>query len=286
MPGILEGKKILVTGVLTPASIAFAIADAAQKEGADIVLTSFGRVMSLTEKSARRMKPTPEILEMDVNKQEQIDTLAQTLKQRWGRLDGFVHAIAFAPGDALGGNFMTAPWESVQTAFQTSAYSLKAMAQSLSPLMTEGGSIVTLDFDNSTQAWPFYDWMGVCKAALESVTRYLARDLGKHHIRVDALAAGPLKTMAAKPIIFTSTAQAWPSSFKQPNSSIEQLSIANRSLLDRFAPARRQLALGQSLQSVSVDQNQTRLMKSSDNILSRSGVDAGLAANRSIDLRK
>src|SRR5438046_1209169 len=118
MPSILEGKKILVTGVLTPASIAFAIADAAQKEGADIVLTSFGRVMSLTEKSARRMKPTPEILEMDVNKQEQIDTLAQTLKQRWGRLDGFVHAIAFAPGDALGGNFMTAPWESVQTAFQ------------------------------------------------------------------------------------------------------------------------------------------------------------------------
>jgi enoyl-[acyl-carrier protein] reductase I len=200
MPGILEGKKILVTGVLTPASIAFAIADTAQKEGADIVLTSFGRVMSLTEKSARRMNPTPDILEMDVNKQEQIDALAETLKQRWGRLDGFVHAIAFAPGDALGGNFMTAPWESVQTAFQTSAYSLKAMAQSLSPLMTEGGSIVTLDFDNSTQAWPFYDWMGVCKAALESVTRYLARDLGKHHIRVNALAAGPLKTMAAKGI--------------------------------------------------------------------------------------
>src|SRR2546421_509274 len=200
MPGILEGKKILVTGVLTPASIAFAIAQEAQNEGADIILTSFGRVMSLTEKSARRMKPIPEILEMDVNKQEQIDALAQTLKQRWGRLDGFVHAIAFAPGDALGGNFMTAPWESVQTAFQTSAYSLKAMAQSLSPLMTEGGSIVTLDFDNSTQAWPFYDWMGVCKAALESVTRYLARDLGRHHIRVNALAAAPLKTMAAKGI--------------------------------------------------------------------------------------
>src|SRR5256712_10064476 len=200
MPGILEGKKILVTGVLTPASIAFAIAQQAQNEGADIILTSFGRVMSLTEKSARRMDPTPEILEMDVNKQEQIDALAQTLKQRWGRLDGFVHAIAFAPGDALGGNFMTAPWESVQTAFQTSAYSLKAMAQSLSPLMVAGGSIVTLDFDNSTQAWPFYDWMGVCKAALESVTRYLARDLGRQRIRVNALAAGPLKTMAAKGI--------------------------------------------------------------------------------------
>jgi meromycolic acid enoyl-[acyl-carrier protein] reductase len=202
MPGILEGKKILVTGVLTPASIAFAIAETAQNEGADIVLTSFGRVMSLTEKSARRMKPVPEILEMDVNKQDQIDALADTLRQRWGRLDGFVHAIAFAPQDALGGHFLSAPWESVQNAFQTSAYSLKAMAQSLSPLMAQsgGGSIVTLDFDNSTQAWPFYDWMGVCKAALESVTRYLARDLGPHHIRVNALAAGPLKTMAAKGI--------------------------------------------------------------------------------------
>ena len=200
MPGILEGKKILVTGVLTPASIAFAIAELAQREGADIVLTSFGRAMSLTEKSARRMHPTPDILEMDVNNQAQVDALAESIKQRWGRLDGFVHAIAFAPGDALGGNFMTAPWESVQTAFQTSAYSLKAMAQALHPLMVDGGSIVTLDFDNSTQAWPFYDWMGVCKAALESVTRYLARDLGRRKIRVNALAAGPLKTMAAKGI--------------------------------------------------------------------------------------
>jgi meromycolic acid enoyl-[acyl-carrier protein] reductase len=200
MPGILEGKKILVTGVLTPASIAFAIAELAQREGADIVLTSFGRAMSLTEKSARRMQPTPDILEMDVNNPAQVEALAESIKQRWGRLDGFVHAIAFAPADALGGNFMTAPWESVQTAFQTSAYSLKAMAQALNPLMVDGGSIVTLDFDNSTQAWPFYDWMGVCKAALESVTRYLARDLGRQRIRVNALAAGPLKTMAAKGI--------------------------------------------------------------------------------------
>ena len=201
MPGILEGKKILVTGVLTPASIAFAIADMAQREGAEIVLTSFGRAMSLTEKSARRMKPTPEILEMDVNQQEQIDAVAETLRERWGRLDGFLHAIAYAPADALGGNFLSAPWESVQTAFRTSSYSLKAMAQSLAPLMREhGGSIVTLDFDNSTQAWPVYDWMGVCKAALESVTRYLARYLGRYQIRVNALAAGPLETMAAKGI--------------------------------------------------------------------------------------
>src|SRR5260370_17101349 len=117
MPGILEGKKILVTGVLTPASIAFAIADMAQHEGADIVLTSFGRVMSLTEKSARRMKPTPDILEMDVNNQEHLDALAKTLKQRWGRLDGFVHAIAFAPADPLGANFMTPPCDRVPTPF-------------------------------------------------------------------------------------------------------------------------------------------------------------------------
>src|SRR5207244_783751 len=133
MPGILEGKKILVAAALTPASIAFAIAETAQREGADIVLTSFGRAMSLTEKSARRMKPTPEILEMDVNNQDQVDALAETLKQRWGRLDGFVHAIAYAPPDSLGGNFLTAPWERVETAFHTRAYSLKAMAQSLNP---------------------------------------------------------------------------------------------------------------------------------------------------------
>jgi enoyl-[acyl-carrier protein] reductase I len=198
---LLEGKRILITGVLTPASIAFAIADLVQREGAEIVLTSFGRAMSLTEKSARRMKPTPDLLEMDVNDPAQVRATADAIRDRWGSLDGFVHAIAYAPPDALGGRFLTAPWESVQTAFQTSAYSLKAMAEAFLPLMRErGGSIVTLDFDNSTQAWPVYDWMGVCKAALESVTRYLARDLGKYRIRVNALAAGPLETMAAKGI--------------------------------------------------------------------------------------
>jgi enoyl-[acyl-carrier protein] reductase I len=190
---ILEGKKVLVTGVLTPASIAFAIAEMAQREGAEIVLTSFGRAMSLTEKSARRMKPTPEILEMDVNDQGQVDAVAANLRERWGKLDGFVHAIAYAPPDALGGKFLTAPWESVEQAFKTSSYSLKAMAQSLAPLMKHGGSIVTLDFDNSTQAWPVYDWMGVCKAALEAVTRYLARDLGRYGIRVNAIAPGPIE---------------------------------------------------------------------------------------------
>jgi meromycolic acid enoyl-[acyl-carrier-protein] reductase len=198
---ILAGKKILVTGVLTPASIAYAIAEQAQAEGADIVLTSFGRAMSLTQKSARRMSKAPDILEMDVTNEPQIAAVAQELQRRWGRLDGFVHAIAFAPEDALGGRFLTTPWESVATAFRISAYSLKALAQAFLPLMREhGGSIVSLDFDNSTQAWPVYDWMGVCKTALESVTRYLARDLGPYRVRVNALAAGPLETMAAKGI--------------------------------------------------------------------------------------
>jgi len=198
---ILEGKKLLITGVLTPASIAFAIAELAQREGAEIVLTSFGRAMSLTEKSARRMKPVPDILPMDVNEQSQVEAVAEALQRRWGRLDGFVHAIAFAPDNALGGRFLTAPWKRVGTAFKTTSFSLKAMAQAFLPLMREhGGSIVALDFDNSTQAWPVYDWMGVCKAALESVIRYLARDLGRYKIRVNALAAGPLETMAARGI--------------------------------------------------------------------------------------
>jgi enoyl-[acyl-carrier protein] reductase I len=181
---ILAGKKILVTGVLTPASIAYAIAEQVQAEGAEIVLTSFGRAMSLTEKSARRMTKTPDILELDVTNEPQIATVAQELQRRWGRLDGFVHAIAFAPEDALGGRFLTTPWESVATAFRISAYSLKALAQAFLPLMRDhGGSIVSLDFDNSTQAWPVYDWMGVCKTALESVLCAAVRLHTRHHRR-------------------------------------------------------------------------------------------------------
>jgi len=199
MGDLLKGKKLLVTGVMTRASIAFAIADVAQKEGAEIVLTSFGRVRNITEMSAKRLNPVPPILELDVNRPEDIEAVREDLAKRWGRLDGIVHAIAFAPADALGGNFLNTPWESAATAFQTSAFSLKAVTVGLLPLMREhGGAVVTLDFDNSTQAWPSYDWMGVAKAALESIVRYLARDLGKYQIRVNALGAGPLSTIAAK----------------------------------------------------------------------------------------
>ena len=198
---LLEGKKLLITGVLTDDSIAYAVARVAQEAGAEILLTSFGRAMSLTQRVARKLPTTPDVLELDVNQPEQIEAVAKQVMDRWGRLDGLVHAIGFAPGDALGGNFLNTPWESVATAFQTSAYSLKALtAGMLEPMKAAGGaSVVSLDFDGR-YAWPIYDWMGVCKAALESVTRYLARDLGKHQIRVNALAAGPLETMAAKGI--------------------------------------------------------------------------------------
>lgn len=197
---LLQGKKILITGVLTPQSIAFAVAELCQQQGAEIVLTGFGRGKSLTERSAKRLDPAPEVLELDVTKPEDFKALTESLQKKWGKLDGVLHGVAFAPEDALGGNFLNTPWESVQTAFRVSAFSLKELAVACRPLMTDGGSIVTIDFDNRSVAWPIYDWMGVCKAALGAVTRYLARDLGPQKIRVNAVAAGPLSTVAAKGI--------------------------------------------------------------------------------------
>jgi meromycolic acid enoyl-[acyl-carrier-protein] reductase len=207
---ILEGKRLLITGVLTPQSIAFAAAKAVQEQGAEIVLTNFGRTVSLTEKTAKRLPEPPDVLELDVNEPAQIDAVRDELAGRWGSLDGFLHAIAFAPQDALGGNFLHTEWDSVATAIRTSAFSLKALAVGLLPLMEErGGSIVSLDFDGQV-AWPIYDWMGVAKAGLEAVTRYLARDLGPDRIRVNTVSAGPLKTMAGKGIPgFESIADAW-----------------------------------------------------------------------------
>ncbi|HVP60404.1 MAG TPA: enoyl-ACP reductase FabI [Myxococcaceae bacterium] len=197
---LLQGKRLLITGVLTPQSLAYGIAELAQSEGAEIVLTSFGRGMSLTERSARRLSPVPEVLELDVTNAEHFVRLTETLKASGKPVHGVLHAVAYAPEDALGGNFLNTPWESVATAFRVSTFSLKELAVAVAPVMTEGGSIVTLDFDNGTQAWPVYDWMGVCKAGLVSVVRYLARDLGPRGIRVNAVAAGPLITIAAKGI--------------------------------------------------------------------------------------
>lgn len=198
---LLEGKRFVVTGVLTDDSIAFHAARVALEQGAEIVLTGFGRAMRLTERTAKRLPHAPDVIELDINEPAHMDALVADLEQRWGAVDGAVHAIAFAPEDALGGNFLDTPAESAATAFLTSAFSFKTLAAGLRPLMVKagGGSVVALDFDNS-QAWPLYDWMGVAKSALQSVTRYLARDLGADNIRANAVSAGPLATVAAKSI--------------------------------------------------------------------------------------
>ncbi len=207
---ILEGKRILVTGVVNRRSIAFAIAERAQAEGAEILLTSFGRIKRMTERAATRLPSPPEVLELDVNDDDNLLALREELSSRWGGVDGAVHAIAFAPADALGGNFIGTPRASAATAFETSAYSFKGLAESLAPLMSEGGSLVGLDFD-ATVAWPSYDWMGVSKAALESVSRYLARDMGASGVRVNLIAAGPVRTAAASGIAgFDDLCTLWP----------------------------------------------------------------------------
>jgi len=197
--GILDGKRLLITGVLTDASLAFGVAKLAQEEGAEVVLTGAGRALRLTQRTARKLPTEPEVLELDVTVPEHVDAVRDALASRWGRVDGALHAIGFAPESCLGGGFTEAPWEDVAVAMQISAYSLKTIADVVVPLMPDGGSIVGLDFD-ATRAWPAYDWMGVAKAALESTARYLARDLGPKGVRVNLVAAGPIRTMAAKSI--------------------------------------------------------------------------------------
>jgi enoyl-[acyl-carrier protein] reductase I len=207
---MLAGKRLVVTGVVTKDSIAFEVARQAQEHGAEVVLTGFGRARRLTERAAKRLDGSPDVLELDVNNPEDLTGLAGELRERWGRVDGVLHAIAFAPEDALGGRFLDTPPESAVTAFTTSAFSLKALAVALADLYPEeGASVVGMDFDASV-AWPVYDWMGVAKAALESTARYLARDLGPRRVRVNLVSAGPLGTMAARGIPgFADLAGAW-----------------------------------------------------------------------------
>ena len=208
---LLDGRRLLITGVLTEGSIAYAVAERAQQEGAQIVLTGFGRGMRITQRIANRLPDPPDVLELDVNEPEHLTAVVRDLETRWGALDGVLHAIAFAPEDALGGNFLNTPVESAQIAFATSAFSMKALAAGLLPLLERGEhpAIVGMDFDAQV-AWPVYDWMGVAKAALESVNRYLARDLGPRGVRSNLVSAGPVRTMAAKSIPgFDELASAW-----------------------------------------------------------------------------
>jgi enoyl-[acyl-carrier protein] reductase I len=199
---LLNGKRLLITGVLTDDSLAFNAARLAQQEGAEVVLTGAGRGLGLTSRVAKKLPSLPEVLELDVTVPEHIAAVRDRLAEKWGSLDGALHAIGFAPPSCLGGGFMEAPWADVSMALQISTYSLKVLGEVVVPLMESsgGGSIVGLDFDNGRQAFPAYDWMGVAKAALQSTARYMARDLGPKQIRVNLIAAGPVRTMAAKAI--------------------------------------------------------------------------------------
>lgn len=215
--GLLDGKRLLVTGVITDASLAFHAAKIAQEQGAQVVLTGFGR-LRLVERIAQRLPQPAPVVELDVSNQEQLDSLADRVGEHLAELpgadepglDGVLHSIGFAPQSCLGeGAFLSAPWADVAQTIQVSAYSLKSLATATLPLLGPGASIVGMDFDNR-QAWPAYDWMGVAKSTLESVTRYLARDLGSRGIRVNLVAAGPVKTMAAKSIPgFSAFEDAW-----------------------------------------------------------------------------
>jgi len=196
---LLDGKKLLITGVLTDTSIAFHVARLAQTEGAEVVLTSFGRQMRLTETVAGRLPSPPPVVELDVTSTENLDALADRVREHTDRLDGVVHSIGFAPQSVMGGDFLAGPWEDVATAVQVSAFSLKALAVAALPLMVRGSALVGLTFD-ARYAWPVYDWMGVAKAAFESTARYLARDLGPRGIRVNLVSAGPIRTTAANAI--------------------------------------------------------------------------------------
>ena len=196
---LLDGKHIVVTGVLTDASLAYAVARLAQQEGASIILTGAGRGLSLTQRTARKLDGPVDVLELDVTVPAHLDAVREAVAERWPRVDGVVHAIAYGPPATLGEDFMGAQWDDVAVAVHVSAYSLKALADAFVPLMSAGGAFVGLDFDNR-QAWPAYNWMGVAKSALQSVSRYLAKELGPQGIRSNLVAAGPVRTMAAKSI--------------------------------------------------------------------------------------
>ena len=209
MAGILEGKRILVAGVTMDSSIGFATAKVAQEQGATVLISNFGRALGITRRIAKRLPVEPPVLELDVTDEEHLAGLEAQVREHVDGLDGVVHAIGFAPQTVMGGNFLTAGWPDVATALHVSAFSLQALTVAAKPLLTRGSSVVGLTFDASV-AWPVYDWMGVAKSAFESVSRYLARDLGPRGIRVNLVAAGPVRTMAAKSIPgFSAFEDAW-----------------------------------------------------------------------------
>ena len=197
--GMLENKRLLITGILTDSSLAFGVAQLALSEGAEVVVTGAGRGLRLTERTAKKLDGDVEVMEFDVTDPSHVSQIQNSLSDKWGNVDGALHAIGFMPEIGLGEDFLAGQWEDLSLGFEISAYSLKTIAETVCPLMPDGGSIVGLDFDASF-AWPAYNWMGVAKAALESASRYLARTLGPDNVRVNLGAAGPIRTMAAKSI--------------------------------------------------------------------------------------
>jgi enoyl ACP reductase len=237
--GLLDGKRLLITGVITDASIGFAVARLAQLEGAEVILTGFGRLSLVGRVAAKLPKPAP-VLELDVTNPEQLESLPDRVREHVDGLDGVLHSIAFAPASCLGGGFLDAPWDDVATAVQVSAFSLKSLAVATLPLFGEsGGSIVGLTFD-ATVAWPAYDWMGVAKAGLESAARYLARELGPRRVRVNLVAAGPVRTMAATSIPgFAAFEDAWAerAPLGWDNTNAEPIARSTLALLSDWFPA-------------------------------------------------
>jgi len=237
--GLLDGKRLLITGVITDQSIAFSVARVAQEQGAQVVLTGFGR-MSLVERVAKKLPQPAPVIELDVTSDEQLAGLADSVREHVDGLDGVLHSIGFAPASCLGGGFLDAPWTDVATAVQVSTYSFKSLAVAALPLIGDaGGSIVGLTFD-ATVAWPAYDWMGVAKAGLESASRYLARELGPRKIRVNLIAAGPIRTMAAKSIPgFSAFEDAWDgrAPIGWDNSDAEPVARTAAVLLSDWMPA-------------------------------------------------
>lgn len=206
---ILEGKKLLITGVLTDDSIAYGVAKHALTEGAEILLTGFGRGLRLTERTAKKLSTEVQVAELDITNDEHVDNVSTLISDSWGHLDGALHSIGFAPAECLGEDFFAPSWDDVSTALEVSTYSYRALADLVTPLMPNGGSLVGLTFD-ATVAWPAYNWMGVAKAGLESLNRYLALNLGESNIRCNLVAAGPIKSIAAKSIPgFSEFEDAW-----------------------------------------------------------------------------
>lgn len=238
--GILAGKRILVTGVTMDSSIGFSVARVAQEQGATVLISNFGRALGITRRIAGRLPETPPVLELDVTDEDHLAALPDAVREHVDGLDGVVHSIAYGnPETLLGGKFLTGPWTDVAQAVQVSAYSLASLSKACLPLMSNGGSVVGLTFD-ATVAWPAYDWMGVAKAALESTSRYLARDLGPQGVRVNLVSAGPLKTLAAKAIEgFDQIEESWSSRSPLGWDENDQLPTARAvvALLSDFFPA-------------------------------------------------